>query len=431
MKEKMSLQHMVFIVFMAIGWVGILNTGWLFTSYYSLAQEALSVSDAAMGILVSITEGMGIWGYLVSGPIADWLKPKRSMDIGTVLMIVGAALLVALPSGRMAFISCIIMVSSGMVFYATAALNLVGIFGPAAAHGRALGYFYALQGLIMLVEGTIVSRMIASYSATFSLNVLLAVSCVQLVVGQAGLRLFEKDETFPKRLTKVEIAAVKETKTKNPGGFSVAMVGKVLSSPRVWLLFLVGACTNCTAILITYTQPLLQTQFGVSTENVTLISTWTNQATLLILSVFTGILVDKIGSAAKVILISLGCLFIGCAMVLAVPWQSRFVFVVVAALCFIRSVNSICKPGRQSMIDECGLPADCRGTICGLLSVAMVIPGTFMGTIFGNILTQYNNSRGGYQIIYIVFVAVGVIGVGAVLLFQRLVNKAKAEAKAK
>lgn len=422
---------MVFIVFMAIGWVGILNTGWLFTSYYSLAQEALGVSDAAMGILVSITEGMGIWGYLVSGPIADWLKPKRSMDIGTVLMIVGAALLVALPSGRMAFISCIIMVSSGMVFYATAALNLVGIFGPAAAHGRALGYFYALQGLIMLVEGTIVSRMIASYSATFSLNILLAVSCVQLVVGQAGLRLFEKDETFPKRLTKAEIAAVKETKTKNPGGFSVAMVGKVLSSPRVWLLFLVGACTNCTAILITYTQPLLQTQFGVSTETVTLISTWTNQATLLILSVFTGILVDKIGSAAKVILISLGCLFIGCAMVLAVPWQSRFVFVVVAALCFIRSVNSICKPGRQSMIDECGLPADCRGTICGLLSVAMVIPGTFMGTIFGNILTQYNNSRGGYQIIYIVFVAVGVIGVGAVLLFQRLVNKAKAEAKAK
>ncbi len=431
MKEKMSSQHMLFIVFMAIGWVGILNTGWLFTSYYSLAQEAFSVSDAAMGILVSITEGMGIWGYLVSGPIADWLKPKRSMDIGTVLMIVGAALLVTLPSGRVAFISCIIMVSSGMVFYATAALNLVGIFGPTAVHGRALGYFYALQGLIMLAEGTVVSRMIASYSASFSLNVLLIVSCVQLVVGQIGLRFFEKDETFPKRLSKAEIAEIKKTTGKKAGGFSIAMVGQVLSSPRAWLLFLVSACTNCTAILITYTQPLLQTQFGVSTETVTLISTWTNQATLLILSVFTGILVDKIGSAAKVILISLGCLFIGCAIVLAVPWQAKFVFMIVAALCFIRSVNSICKPARQSMIDECGLPAECRGTIVGLFSVATVIPGTFMGTIFGNILTQHNNARSGYQIIYLVFAVVGVIGVVGIILFQRLVNKAKAESKAK
>lgn len=416
---------MSFIVVMAIGWVGILNTGWLFTSYYALAQEALGVSDAAMGILVSITEGMGIWGYLVSGPVADWLKPKLSMDIGTVLMIVGAALLVALPSGRMAFISCIIMVSSGMVFYATAALNLVGIFGPAAAHGRALGYFYALQGLIMLVEGTIISRMIATYSAPMSLNILLIFSCGQLVVGQIGLRFFEKDETFPKRLTKAEIAASKQAGEKKAGGFSVAMLGTVLSSPRVWLLLLVGACTNCTTILITYTQPLLQTQFGLPTETVTLIATWTNQATLLILSVFTGVLVDKLGSAAKVILISLGSLFIGCAMVLAVPWEARLVFVVVAALCFIRGVNSICKPGRQSMIDECGLPTECRGTICGLLSVGMVIPGTFMGGIFGSILTQYNNGRAGYQIIYMVFVVIGVIGVAAVLLFQKLAKKAK------
>lgn len=417
---------MSFIVVMAIGWVGILNTGWLFTSYYALAQEALGVSDAAMGILVSITEGMGIWGYLVSGPVADWLKPKLSMDIGTALMIVGAALLVVLPSGRMAFISCIVMVSSGMVFYATAALNLVGIFGPAAAHGRALGYFYALQGLIMLVEGTIISRMIATYSAQMSLSILLIFSCGQLVLGQIGLRFFERDETFPKRLTKTELSAAKQTNEKKAGGFSAAMLGTVLSSPRVWLLLLVGACTNCTTILITYTQPLLQTQFGLSTETVTLIATWTNQATLLILSVFTGVLVDKLGSAAKVILISLGSLFIGCAMVLAVPWEARLVFVVVAALCFIRGVNSICKPGRQSMIDECGLPIECRGTICGLLSVGMVIPGTFMGGIFGNILTQYNNGRVGYQIIYMVFVVIGVIGVASVLLFQRLAKKAKA-----
>lgn len=425
MKEKMSARHMSFIVFMAIGWVGILNTGWLFTSYYALAQDALSVSDAAMGILVSITEGMGIWGYLVSGPVADWLKPKLSMDIGTVLMIVGAALLIMLPSGRMAFFSCIVMVSSGMVFYATAALNLVGIFGPAAAHGRALGYFYALQGLIMLVEGTIVSKMIAAYSSTFSLNVLLIFSCVQLLVGQIGLRFFEKDETFPKRPARTGIEANKQMKGKSTGGFNITLLGKVLSSPRVWLLLLVGACTNCTTILITYTQPLLQTQFGVSTETVTLISTWTNQATLLVLSIFTGVLVDKIGSAAKVILISLGCLFVGCAMVLAVPWQAKFVFIIVAALCFIRAVNSICKPGRQSMIDECGLPTECRGTICGLLSVAMVIPGTFMGTAFGRILTRYNNSRGGYQVIYIVFLVIGVVGVSGILMFQKAAKKAK------
>lgn len=423
MNAKMTNQHKLFVVMMAIGWVGILNTGWLFTSYYALAQEALSVSDAAMGILVSITEGMGIWGYVVSGPVADWLKPKLSMDIGTVLMIVGAALLVFLPSGRMAFISCIIMVSSGMVFYATAALNLVGIFGPAEAHGRALGYFYALQGLIMLVEGTIVSRMIASSSASFSLNVLMAVSCVQLLIGQVALRFFEKDETFPKRIAK----AAGDNKEKQTGGFSIAMMGKVLSSPRVWLLFLVGACTNCTTILITYTQPLLQTQFGLETGTVTLISTWTNQLTLLILSVITGILVDKLGSAAKVVLVSIFCLFIGTGLVLVVPWQASLVFIVVIALCFIRSVNSICKPARQSMIDECGLPAECRGTICGLLSVAMVIPGTFMGTIFGNILTQYDNSRTGYQIIYIVFVVVGIIGMASILIFRRLAAKDKKE----
>ncbi len=415
--KKLTVSQYLIVILSALAWAGMLNTGWLFSSYYALSQEALGLSDATMGTLVSMIGLIGVVGYIFSGIFTDSLGYKLTTNIGMVITSIGAVILMMNPTESMAIVCCALMCGGGVVFYCTAVLRMISATGGEGGSGRCLGYFYAIMGLFSLIEGTLFSRIIAINSAAAALRVMLIISVVSMIGCNLVVNFIDKSSFLPsKNVAKAE------------DGFKFSQIGLLFKSPRFLALCIICFCTVSCSTLMTYTQPLLTSQFGLESSTVTLIGTWTNQGTILVLSTMTGYITDKIGSAAKMFVISLSGLIVACGIVLATPWQASFVALVIFAMVLIKTGDAVGKPGRMILAGECGLPESVRGTAIGFMSVVMALPGMIFGQLFGSILTAYNNSRIGYQIIYIIFIGIAVVGLLGVALFSRLKKAAAAKA---
>ena len=418
MKAKITIRQWALIICCAICWGSVLNTGWLFTSYYSLVQDALGMNDAAMGACVSAIGLAGVIGYAF-GFLPDMWGSKICMHLGILCTIGGSLFLLLNFSADMALLSCWMMVAGGTVFYCTSTLRLIGQCTVKEAQGTAMGSFYALMGLFSLIVGTVLSRIIAANSAAVGLRVLLIYSIVSMLVMEIAVHFLDPNPLILKKGSGAE------------SSFKLKMIGDVLSSARFWVLMVICFITVSVSTLMTYTQPLLATQFGVSTATVTLISTFCNQGTILLFSTLTGVITDKLGSATKMFLVALTGLLVACGIVLATPWTPALVALVVVAMVLIKTGDAVGKPGRQLLVGDCGFSEAARGTAVGIISIVMALPGLVFGNLFGSILTKYEGTRTGYQYIYMIFAGMAVIGLVAVLVFQKMVQKAKAAEAAK
>lgn len=415
-KEKLSVGWVLVILNMAFGMSATLNTGWLFSSYYQLCADACNLNAAQMGVLLSIIDGCGIIGYVVGGMLVDILKPKACIFIGSLGMILFSLWGMMIPDYPSLVIINTGLVVFGIVFYWTACVRYASSFGPRSMSGKASGLLFALSGAIMLVYGNIISAVIASVSAVSGFRWLVGSSVAILAVTAIAHCIYDKTPWFGRGM-----------KTENAGGgFQFSMIGTLLKNKRMWIVWLIAAVSSSSTIAITYMNPLLANYYGASTAAITLIRTWANNGTLLVLSMLTGILTDKLGSASKMINAAFICMLFGMLLLLFTPWTPALLVVVIIAMVLVRSVNSIGKPGRVALVAEVDIPEAAKGTATGLMFAATSIPGTFLNTIFGNLLTRYNNEPIAYQIIYGSFVGIAILGIAAVLLFVRLSKKAAA-----
>lgn len=402
----------------AFGMSAVLNTGWLFSSYYQMCADGFQLSAAQMGVLLSITDGAGIIGYVVGGFLADALKPKACIVIGNAGMILFSLWCLTIPNYTSVVIICAGLVVFGIVFYWVAMIRYVGAFGPAELRGKAMGFLYGLSGAIMLIWGTLLSNEIARGGAVWGVRWLLISSIVVLAITTITHMIYDKEPWFGK-------GGAKES------DFSLKTIGTVLSNKRMWIVYVIAMLSSASAVAITYLQPLLADFYGCSTATITMITTWVYNVTLFIMSFVTGYLVDKLHSAAKVITLSFLCLLVGVGMILITPWNPTLVALIIIAMILVRCVNAICKPGRNSLVAESGIPQEAMGTATGLMFAATSIPGTFMYTICGNLLTRYEGTTTGYRMIYIVFIAIGIAGILVVHLFNRIKAKEEGKAEAK
>ena len=411
MKEKLNFRLMALVTMVSFGWVGILNTGWLFDSYYTLVRDAIGLTDGQIGSIISIVGITSVIGYFFSGFFTDLLKPQLTMWLGIVCSIVGSFILYTTQQASygLALLTCVIMLGGGVFFYCTAAFKLLADNSTPGTKGRVMGYFFAFQGIFMIICNTIVSSVINSNTAKDGLNLMLLFSCVQLVIAQVAIHFLDQSKTAAK--------AAKGEK-KGGSGFNVAYLPKLLSNPCYLLFLVVAFCTIASGRMNTYTQPLLQDQFGVSTANVLLISTWVNNGTSLVMSILAGIIADKMGSARNAILLSIGFWAVALVLVFATPWNPSFLFMIVLALIFIRSINAICKPGRMTLIQECMIPDEYMGVAIGFFNVVGAAPDIFLGSLFGNILETYGSTRQAYMIIYGVFIVIALVAFLAIFFFK-------------
>lgn len=419
--SRLTLRHYLLIVMCAFGWFGILATAMRFSNYYALLQAAMNYTDAQMGHIISMIGVTCMISYVFGGILADTLGPKLCIIAGGTISNVGSILLLCgIPFDATIPIS-LFMCMGGCVFCTSMLRQLSTCVGK-GANGKIMGYFYAIMGLISLIMGNILSSVMSRYSAHSGLRFLMLTAVICIVCAMVAVCLLNNTiPLLPRKWAE---------HNPNTSRFRFGQVLLLFQNRRYWVLMVICITTVSCAQLMTYTQPLLTSQFGLSPSTVNTIAAWTNHGTIFVFSCITGILVDWLGSAASIFRFSYCALIAACMIVLLTPWRPAFVPLIVIAMICIVSNEGVGKPGRQLLISECGLPASIYGTAIGFLSVVMDIPTAIFGSGFSYVMETFDG-RTAYQILYSLFIVIAITGLTALSVFIRLKEMVYVQAERK
>lgn len=410
--SKLTLSQHLKVFNEACGWAAVMVIAYIFSHYYQLISTVCGFNDSQMGTLMSIVGTVAFVCYIIGGVVADVLRPKICLNITYIGMIVFALWACTLPGYGSWCIIAFFFAVFGILLYVSPMLKFLPTLGTREQEGRLFGLFYAESGVLSLIIGTIASRVIALFDATTGLRVMFILYAAVMAISGIIHNFIDKSKRGD---------AIQKT-----GGFNFKMVGTVLKNPLMWLIFIMAMCTYVPSFMgSSYVQPLMASFFGASPATVALVATWSNYGTMIVMGVLCGVITDKLGSVIKVILLAEVLLLIAAGAMLFTPWSPAFLVVIVIACFFLRSVNAIGKPGRNSLISESRVPASARGTATGLMLAVMCLPDAFMYKVCGNILTHYEGTTTGYRILLTGMLVMGIIGVIVPLIFQNLTRKAK------
>ncbi len=184
---------------------------------------------------------------------------------------------------------------------------------------------------------------------------------------------------------------------------------------------------------LTYTSPYLTDIFNVSNDLSSALGIVRQYFASIIMCVLFGIVADKVGSSVKIVNITFyGFLALG-ALLFIIPAQASLfvpVFIVIILLttiaCGVRGIY-------YALIDEANFPMEQTGTALGIISFVAFLPDAFYYSVMGSIIdnaTAAGDPASGYRTVFIISVAITVIGIVAGTMLYRSIQKDKAMAKA-
>ena len=206
--------------------------------------------------------------------------------------------------------------------------------------------------------------------------------------------------------------------------FNFKVVLELLRNPNMYFVIIIGWLTCLPYDLNTYVQPILASEFGASQGLVAMVAAYANNGTALIMAPLAGIIAAKLGSTAKVMVLSMVLAIVSTGALLLTPWSPSYLILAVVIVLALRCVFSVGKPARNSMIGESRLPKRARGTVIGLMFAANNLISTAVTLLSGKLVTRYGVAEG-YRFIYAGALILFVVGLGVSLIFTKRLKKAK------
>ena len=195
--------------------------------------------------------------------------------------------------------------------------------------------------------------------------------------------------------------------------------------PRMWLLSLGIGTGYLMCLGMAYYGPVLETAFGVSITAVTAISAIRTYVIRLAATPVSGVLIDKLRSSTKVVLMVLVSMLAIMVVFLVIPWDSRFAVFAIVLVILTAIIYNFLSPTWFSSVTELDIPDVMRGTAVGLLDAIVFSADSFSYVLAGNIVNTYGMT--GYRMIYLVLAIAALVGTILIIVFRRLSARKHAE----
>lgn len=440
--NELARGHVIFLlVLVSMGSSIIYSPAYLKYVFYNQLLEALQITDGQLGAVTAAYALTATICYLPSGILADKIRVRVLGWVG----FIGTALLTYLyamvPSfaashgaefayGLLYFIHVAMGITTILIWWGIRFKLIRLISDGDEDYSKKIGFSYGVYGAAGLIMGIINAAILSALHHSVGLGVQVLLGFLGTVILVLGLLTFFYVPRF-----------AGEIGTGN-SGFSLAIVGRALSLPVVWIaalcLFLVYFFYSNMYYITPYFTDIIGADQSV-TDMVSVVRTY--GVTLLSGPIF-GILATKAKSASKVIvcgsLVAAGVL----AAINVVPSSPSIILIVAGLqmlLAFIANgVFGIC----SSQLSEGRVPLSVFGTATGLLSVIGFFPDTICPIWFGGIIdgakAKYEASgdiadlAAGYHTIFWYMAGAATLAAvfAAVLVVYVKANKAKLDAAA-
>lgn len=386
---------------------------WFSTYYYKAMQGALGYTDGQLGMLITVFGIIAVFMYIIAGILSDRfpLKPLLLISsFGTGALILLMATLPSYP----------IMLAIQMGFAVTVVCTFYGAFvkfthtiGEEHEQGKMYGFMFAFNGLLGMTLGFIASGIYAGLSGSGDVEafryMLYLYAFFNILPGIVLLFFYnEKRDTYL-------------TEEDQDEKFQLKYLGDVVKMPEVWLIALMGCCSYTFKCSASYFTPYLTDAFAIPVVMMNFIAIFRSYGVRIIMNPISGIFIDKMKSATKVMTVDfiLGIIVIGITLLL--PGDPSFAIIAVILLLMVAAIYNLSVPCWYTPITEARIPNKYYGTIVGIVSAVAFSPDAFFYLIGGNMLDKYGEA--GYTYIFMLVLGIVVVGLLISIILRRMIQK--------
>jgi len=372
--------------------------------YYIPMQEAMSLSNTQMGMLMGVFGTVSMLMYFPGGWLADRVSSRKLITLG-MLATGGSGLYFATFPGYAINLALHAFwgVSITLVFWG-AMIKATREWAPADEQGRAFGILETGRGLGEVVSHSALLALFAWLGSTYAAlsTVIICFSMFNICLGIGAWFLIEDNQ------------AAQESEREKVG---LEDVIQVLKMPVVWLISIVILCAYSAYWGSFFFTPYASDVFLMSVTMAGALSVgrmWLKPFAALA----AGFLGDRFGIAKSVAtsMAITAASFLLFAMTPANPAILPLVILNVAiSAIFIFALRGI----YFALLEDGGIPLFLTGTAAGVASAIGFIPDIYMPVVGGFLLDTYPGVTG-YRLLFGFVAGLATIGFVAAILIQRL-----------
>ena len=356
--------------------------------------------------------------YIPGGYIADKFSAKNIIIIslcGTGMLNIWYAFDPSLAAST--YIWPLLAVSVGFAYW-SGMIKAVRMLGSAQEQGRMYGWYNSGEGFF--ASSFLACALVAYAFAKKMMPDLPENDPVVMLQGLKYATLVQGGTCFLAALCTLVFFDNKLTiqgDISDDEKFKAQDIFKVVKNPWVWVCSVIGMCCYGTYTGQSYLTPYMTDVLKMSTFMAGIFAIIRTKGTRFIGGPIGGILADKIGSPAKIIIVSNAGMILFFGLLFILPRDIHPALVVTITL--TASVFTFIGYNIMfAVIEEAGIPRYLMGTTVGIMSMLTYTPDGLINPVFGWFLDKYGD--GGYTYIFLSLIALCILGsIFCVILFRR------------
>ena len=412
--SKLRSSKKAIVLLILLGFVNGIMYSFPFLRYvfYDQQIEAMGITNAQSGFLMTLESGTAIFFYIIGGIIADKFATKKCILVsmaGSIVLIF--AYFFAMQNY---VISCGIWLLLGFttnfVFWC-ALTKAVRQIGSESAQGSSYGIYYMSSGIWSAIINAIALLVYSKLSANvvFGFKMVVLTYGICTIVGFVLVYLLYHDE-------KDESGNVIIKEQDESEKFHMRDVLTALKMPQVWMISFLVFISYGIYTTVSYFSPYLTDVMGVSVVNSSAISIIRSNL-MCVFSLAGGLIADRLfKSTTKWFIWGMAIAAFLYAVFLGLPNSIGSGFATFLSL--VPAAVSMALYGVVfSIMQESKIPTKITGTAIGVASIIGYLPDAVYSWMFGKWMDDYGNK--GYSIIFSFLMITAIVGIVlSVILFK-------------
>lgn len=412
MKMKKSMLQWLTLLAICIAGGVIYKLAFMRDVFYVPMQEAFQANSTQLGWMISAFAIASVICYIPGGWLVDVFPVKVLVPISLILTgLLGFWLAAYPPFWQVLVIQAMFGVSTTLLFW-PAIIKGVRMLGDQSEQGRLFGLLEGGRGLFSTLVSFAALWVFGKYGeGKLGLKgTIIFYSIVLIVLGIMTYFLIEKNEVEGK------INAREALK-------GLVQVSKL---PKVWvagaIIFFGYSFYNGLGFLT----PYLTEHYGMSVKVGAALSIVRTYLIAFVAGPLGGVIADKMGSTVKFLKYALTIGAILTAGFLLIPTAAGMTWMVIGLMMVLAVVIMTIRGTYYATSDEMDIPIVMAGSAAGILSLCGNVPDVFIYTVYGSFVDN-NPGVKGYQMVFILMIAMAVLGLASCLLLTNILKKERGQ----
>lgn len=412
MKMKKSMLQWLTLLAICIAGGVIYKLAFMRDVFYVPMQEAFQANSTQLGWMISAFAIASVICYIPGGWLVDVFPVKVLVPISLILTgLLGFWLAAYPPFWQVLVIQAMFGVSTTLLFW-PAIIKGVRMLGDQSEQGRLFGLLEGGRGLFSTLVSFAALWVFGKYGeGKLGLKgTIIFYSVVLIVLGIMTYFLIEKNEVEGKINAREALQGL-------------VQVSKL---PKVWvagaIIFFGYSFYNGLGFLT----PYLTEHYGMSVKVGAALSIVRTYLIAFVAGPLGGVIADKMGSTVKFLKYALTIGAILTAGFLLIPAAASMTWMVISLMMVLAVVIMTIRGTYYATSDEMDIPIVMAGSAAGILSLCGNVPDVFIYTVYGSFVDN-NPGVKGYQMVFILMIAMAVLGLASCLLLTNILKKERGQ----